>query len=135
MFRWIERGGELELELESESEDGVFIDALEALRELLEESTGAGLGPAVEYSVSAEGAGRGKLLANWLRELAALAAGDGFIPHRIAALTLSDNAVEATSEGSCGVPAKLAGAITDDGPLYEPAPESHRIHARVMLAD
>ena len=134
MFRWIERPGALELELESESEDGVFIDAVEALRELLEEDTGAGLGGAAEYEVSASGGERAALLADWIRELSSLVAADGFVPHRIAALDMRDDGLTATVEGACGASAHLVRAVSDDGLLYEPAPESHRFHARVVLA-
>jgi hypothetical protein len=134
MFRWIERAGTLELELESESEDGVFIDALEALRELLEEDTGAGVGDAAEYQVSASGADRAEQLADWMRALSALAEGDGFVPHRIAALDLCADGLTATVEGACGASAHLVRSVSGDGLLYEPAPESHRVHARVVLA-
>lgn len=134
MFRWIERPGELELELESESEDGVFIDAVEALRELLEEDTGAGLGGSAEYEVSASGGERAALLADWLRELSALVDSEGFVPHRIAALDVRHDGLTATVEGACGGSAHLVRAVSDDGLLYEPAPESHRFHARVVLA-
>jgi len=134
MFRWIERAGALELELESESADGVFIDALEALRELLEEDTGAGLGDSAEYEVTASGADRGELLADWMRSLAKLAEGDGFVPHRIATLEVRDDRLTATVEGACGASAHLLGAVTDDDLLYEPSPDSHRVHARVVLA-
>lgn len=133
MFRWIERAGELELELESDSEDGVFIDALEGLRELLEEDTGAGLGEGAEYEVSASGADRGALLADWIGELSALAERDGFVPQRIAALDLRASELTATVEGACGASAHLVRTISDDGLLYEPAPDSHRVHARVVL--
>ena len=134
MFRWIEHAGTLELELESESEDGVFIDAVEALRELLEEDTGAGLGDAADYRVDAEGAERGALLADWLRKLSALAEGDGFVPHRIAVLDLRDDGLTATVEGCCGASAHLLGDVTGDGLLYEPTEDSQRVHARVTLA-
>jgi SHS2 domain-containing protein len=133
MFRWIERGDQLELELESESEDGVFIDALEAVRELLEEDTGAGLGDRAETRVFATGDDRAALLADWLRQLAALAEGEGFVPQRISALELRDDGLTATVEGACGTPAHLVRAISDDGLVYEPAPESHRFHARAVL--
>jgi SHS2 domain-containing protein len=134
MFRWIEHAGTLELELESESEDGIFIDAVEALRELLEEDTGAGLGDSAEYEVEASGGGRGALLVDWLRRLAALAEGDGFVPHRIATLDLRDDGLTARVEGSCGASAHLLGEVGDEGLIYEAAPDSHRVHARVVLA-
>jgi SHS2 domain-containing protein len=133
MFRWIDRGHELELELESESEDGVFIDALEALRELLEEDTGAGLGDQAETRVVASGDDRPALLADWLRQLAALAEGEGFVPQRIVALDLGGDRLSATVEGCCGMPAHLLRSIADEGLVYEPAPDSHRLHARVVL--
>ena len=133
MFRWIQRAGELELELESESEDGVFIDALEAVRELLQEDTGAGLGGAADTRVFASGEDRAALLADWLRQLTALAEGEGFVPQRIAALDLRDDGLTARVEGSCGDSAHLLRAISDDGLVYESAPESHRFHARAVL--
>jgi SHS2 domain-containing protein len=133
VFRWIERSGDLELELESEAEDGVFIDAVEALRELLEEDTGAGLGDAAEYEVDAAGADRAALLADWLRKLGALAEDDGFVPARIARIDLSGDGLSATVEGSCGAAAHLVGGVAEDGLLYEAAPNSHRVHARVVL--
>lgn len=133
MFRWIERGDELELELESESEDGVFIDALEAVRELLEEDTGAGLGGTAETRVIASGTGRAALLSDWLCQLVALAEGEGFVPDRIAALDLRDDGLSATVEGRCGDPARLVRSISDDGLVYEPAPESQRFHARAVI--
>ena len=134
MFRWIERAGGLELELESESDDGVFIDALEAMRELLEEDTGAGLGGAAEYEVSASGGERALLLADWLRELSELAENDGFVPQRIATLDMRDDGLTAKVEGACGASAHLMRSVSHDGLLYEPAPDSHRVHARVVLA-
>jgi SHS2 domain-containing protein len=133
MFRWIDHGDTLELELESESEDGVFIDALEAVRELLEEDTGAGLGGAADTRVFAAGDDRAALLADWLRQLTALAEGEGFVPQRIVALDLRGDGLSATVEGSCGEPARLVRAVGDDGLIWEPAPDSHRFHARAVL--
>ena len=133
MFRWIDHGDTLELELESESEDGVFIDALEAVRELLEEDTGAGLGGAADTRFFATGDDRAALLADWLRQLTALAEGEGFVPERIAALELRDDGLTATVEGSCGEPAHLLRSIGDDGLVWEAAPDSHRFHARAVL--
>src|SRR3954451_4547419 len=132
MFRWIDHGDTLELELESESEDGVFIDALEAVRELLEEDTGAGLGGAADTRVFASGDDRASLLADWLRQLSALAEGEGFVPERIGALDLCDDGLSATVEGSCGEPAHLVRAIGDHGLVWEPSPDSHRFHARAV---
>lgn len=133
MFRWIERGEDLELELESESEEGVFIDALEALRELLEEDADTALGPTADHRVTAAGDSRGVLLADWLRELAALAQGDGFVPERITALSLTDGGLTATVEGSCGAASLPVRTVSQDGLLYEPASDSHRLHARVVF--
>ena len=133
MFRWIDHSGTLELELESESEDGVFIDALEAVRELLEEDTGAGFDGEAETRVVASGADRAELLADWLRELSALAEAQGFVPARIVALELRDDGLTATVEGSCGEPARLVREIGDEGLIWEPSPDSHRFHARALL--
>lgn len=134
MFRWIQNGNDLELELESESEDGVFMDALEAIRELLQEDTGAGLGDQAETRVVAAGDDRAALLADWLRQLSALAEGEGFVPERIAALDLRDDELSATVEGSCGSPAHMVREVADDGLIYEVAPDSHRVHARAVVS-
>jgi SHS2 domain-containing protein len=133
MFRWIDRGDALELELESDSEDGVFIDALEAVRELLEEDTGAGSDGEAETRVVASGADRAALLADWLRELFALAEAQGFVPARIVALDLRDDGLTATVEGSSGDPARLVRGIGDEGLFWESSPDSHRVHARALL--
>jgi SHS2 domain-containing protein len=134
MFRWIDRGDQLELELESESEDGVFIDALEAVRELLEEDTGAGLGGQAATRVVAAGSDRAALLADWLRELTALAQADGFVPQRITSLELGRDDLTARVEGACGEPVRLVRDVSDEGLVWEAAPESQRFHARALLS-
>ena len=75
------------------------------------------------------------LLADWLRQLSALAEGEGFVPQRIVALDLERRRADRDRRGRVrGVGAPGLRAITDEGLLYEPAPDSHRFHARAMLS-
>jgi SHS2 domain-containing protein len=115
VHRWVEHGGELELEIEAGSERGVFEEALAALGGLLAERAGGGegtgAGPA-RHDVSASAPDRDTLLAEWLSELAYLAESEGFVPHRVERLELAGNALEATVVGRRASPPHLVKAVT-----------------------
>src|SRR6266511_3452858 len=70
MYRWVEHTGELELEVEAESEEGVFAEALAAFAELLD---GEAAGMPLTRRLRVEGRDRAILLADWLQELVFLA--------------------------------------------------------------
>ena len=96
MYRWIEHTSELELELEADSEAGVFAEALRALAELLAVEPS---GPVVREEVALSSRDRGTLLADWLGELVFLAETRAFLPERVAALVFEDGGLRATIEG------------------------------------
>lgn len=111
VHRWVEHTGELELELSAPTEEGVFADALDALRELLDEDDEDA--PATESQrVSVSAPERPLLLAEWLGELVFRAEIDGFVPRVATDLTLAPDRLEATVEGRPGRPVHLVKAVT-----------------------
>ena len=69
-YRFAEHGGEVEVELESTTEMGLFAAATDAFAELV--STEAE-GPCVQHEIEVEGDDRAVLLVDWLNELVYLA--------------------------------------------------------------
>jgi SHS2 domain-containing protein len=119
MYRWGEHTGELELEIEADSERGVFEEGFAAIRELLDgarvpapPAPGRGARPALApRRVSLHARDRAALLADWLGELAFLAE-EGLIPERLAALELRGAGLEAVVEGHGGERRHLVKAAT-----------------------
>jgi SHS2 domain-containing protein len=119
MYRWGEHTGELELEIEADSERGVFEEGFAAIRELLDgarvpgpPAPGRGARPALApRRVSLHARDRAALLADWLGELAFLAEG-GLIPERLASLELRGAGLEAVVEGHGGERRHLVKAAT-----------------------
>ncbi|MFL5819234.1 MAG: archease [Solirubrobacteraceae bacterium] len=127
LHRWVEHTGELELELSSSTEEGVFADALAALGELLDE--GGGTRPATDrQQVSVTAPERALLLAEWLGELAFRAETEGFVPLSVAELGLTADRLEATVEGRTGRPAHLVKAVTYHELRFERDGDRWRAH-------
>ena len=128
MFRFVDHTGELELELEAETEEGVFEEALEAFRELLEEHAPEGIAHtqlAIGAEVNAHAPDRATLLAQWLEELVVLAE-KSFVPTRIKTLELGEQDLHATLEGY-GLPTPhLVKAVTYHRLEFEPAGKGWR---------
>jgi SHS2 domain-containing protein len=115
VHRWIDHTAEVELELEAESQQGVFEEALAALGGLLAERAGGEEGTDVEparHEVSVSAPDRATLLAEWLSELAYLAESEGFVPARAERLELAANTLEAAVVGRRAFPAHLVKAVT-----------------------
>ena len=108
----MEHTGELEVEIEAPTEQGVFEDGFEAMRELLGGAGGPGDAPARSREVSLAGTDRAALLAEWLAELAFIAESEGLVPERLAALELAEDGLRAVVEGSEGAPPHLVKAAT-----------------------
>jgi SHS2 domain-containing protein len=117
-YRWVEHTGELELEIEADSERGVFEQGLEAMRELVATEPGEPMAP---KHVSIEARDHAALLADWLGELAFLAESEGFVPERLSSLKLAAGGLEAVIEGSRGDPPHLVKAATYHGLALEPS--------------
>ena len=109
--RWIEHTAELQLEIHARSEAGVFVQAVHALRELLEEEEPAG-GSRAERTVEAEATDRGALLAEWLAELVFLAEADGLVPDDVRNLVVGEDTVTGVVVGRIDEPRHLIKAVT-----------------------
>jgi SHS2 domain-containing protein len=134
VHRWVEHTGELELELEADTEEGVFEQALEAFRGLLEEHEPEGMAHtqlAVGAEVSVHAPDRATLLAEWLGELAYLAETKGLVPERFTELELGDQDLHAKVEGHCASPSHLVKAVTYHRLEFERA--GRRWRARVVF--
>jgi SHS2 domain-containing protein len=112
MYRWIEHTAEIELEIEDESPEAVFREALLAYGDLLTEERG---GEPVTHSVSVSAADLPALLAEWMNELVYLAEADGFVPERVERLRLSDGGLEAEIAGQRRLPRNPVKAVTYHG--------------------
>jgi SHS2 domain-containing protein len=110
VFRWVDHTAELELEIEAQTEEGVFADALAALGELL--ASDRGHQPGVRREVSVEAEDRPALLAAWMEELVFLAEAEGFEPEAVETLELRPGSAQAVVRGWLGRPAPLVKAIT-----------------------
>ena len=108
--RFAEHVGEVELELEAPTEEGVFVAALHAFAELV--STG-GRGEPAEHELELAAGDRSLLFADWLGELVFLAETDGFVGERVTAFALTDGRLRATVAGHrrCN-PRQLVKAVT-----------------------
>ena len=107
--RFVEHVGEVEIELEAETETGIFESALTAFGELL--GTGVGGDPAVHVIELAD-AEPDLLLVDWLTELIFLAEVEHFVPQRLAAIDLIDGRLRATVAGRRDHPRHLVKAVT-----------------------
>jgi SHS2 domain-containing protein len=114
----VDHTAELELEIESPSEEAVFADALAALGELLTSEQQRGpqqrteRPPEVRRQISVAADDRPALLAAWMEELVFLAETDGFEPVALKALELGPGSAQATVSGRLGQPPPLVKAIT-----------------------
>jgi SHS2 domain-containing protein len=112
VYRWVEHTGELEVEIEAESETAVFEQGFEAMRELLRpEAVATGEGDE-SRRVSLSAQDRPALLADWLGELAFLAESEGFVPERLVAIELGGDALTAEIAGARGESPHLVKAAT-----------------------
>jgi SHS2 domain-containing protein len=144
--RWVEHTGELEVELEAPSEEGVFDAGFEAMRELLSDGEAPEPPPDAEASqprpdgeapqpleveVDLRGRDRAALLADWLGELAFLGETFGLVPDRVLALELEPDGLRATVRGWEGHPPHLVKGATYHRLCFERG--RGRWRARVVL--
>jgi SHS2 domain-containing protein len=114
VYRWVDHTAELQLELEADSERGVFREALVALSALFSERTDQTCveGGPVRRRLTVSAPDRDVLLAEWLGELAYLAEAEDFLPEAAEDLELTRDAVEATVRGRRASPPHLVKAVT-----------------------
>jgi SHS2 domain-containing protein len=108
-YRFLEHGGEAEVELVAPTAIGVFEAGLAALCELLE--TGDA-GASVTFDVDLAESDRALLLAAWLNEFVYLAEIEQFIPERVLSAELTDGRIRATVAGRRSHPRSIVKAVT-----------------------
>jgi SHS2 domain-containing protein len=129
VHRWKEHTGELELELEAATPEGVFEAALAALAELLSDTeTG---GPEISRAVEVEAGDPGALLVRWIDELVFLAEMEGLVPGSAAGIELAGRGVRATVKFRAGSPPNLVKGATYHRLSFEQ--RDGRWHATVVL--
>jgi SHS2 domain-containing protein len=116
VYRWVDHTAELELAVESSSEEGVFADAVAALGELLGEAPG---GATVRFEVAARAPDRAAVLADWISELVFLAETESFVPERVVALSVGDGSARGVVEGRRAEPRQLVKAVTYHGLSFD----------------
>jgi SHS2 domain-containing protein len=126
--RFVEHIGEVEVELESETEAGLFAAATDAFAELV---SAEGEGPREQHEIALDGDDRALLLVDWLNELVYLAEVDGFVPERLASFELGDGGLRATVAGRRDAPPHLVKAVTLND--LEFAEEGGTWYGRVVL--
>lgn len=107
VYRFVEHTAELEVELESDSPEGVLEEARRAFAEL----AGTGDGEVLERRVSLQTADLPALLAAWLEELVFLADAEGLVVEA-ADLTLEGTVLTGIVRGRRGLPRPLVKAVT-----------------------
>lgn len=125
MYRWVEHTGELELEVEAESEEGVFADAVAAFAELL----GDGAGDEIAREIYLHTDDRAGQLVELLEELVFLADTADFAPERLAEIDVLEK--RALVQGRESSPPPLVKAVTYHGLEFRHDDGSWR--ARVVL--
>lgn len=112
VYRWVEHTSELELEIEAETEQAVYGEALAALAELFDEGDDGGAAPAATREIAVEAPERARLLAAFLGELAFLAETERFVPETLVRLSADGRRLRATVRGRAGDPRRLVKAVT-----------------------
>jgi SHS2 domain-containing protein len=127
-YRWVEHTAELEMEIEASTEEGVFVDALLALADLLGDG---GRGAPVCREVAIGGRERAVLLVEWLDELVFIAETEDLVPENAVRIALSGDGLVATVRCRRGSPRHLIKAATYHRVAFAPA--GHGFRATVVL--
>ena len=127
-YQWIDHTAELELQVEADTQDAVFGDALAALAELL---SGDEAGEPMLFEVSVDGPDPATLLAAWLDELVFRAETGDLVPEGVERLSLGENHLDATVRARRGRPPHLVKGVTYHRLAFEPHGDGYR--ATVIL--
>jgi SHS2 domain-containing protein len=127
-YRWVDHTAEVEIEIQAPTEEQVFLDAMQALAELVDD---VGDGDPVTHEVEVSGEDRAALLAGWLDELVYLAEAQDMIPHGLPRIELSADGLSATVEFRTGRPRHLVKGATYHRLAFERASTGFR--ATVVL--
>src|SRR6266542_901147 len=118
-FRWSAGPGALRLEIDAETEPGVYVAAVEAFGELLC-GQAAARGNATTRHLEVDASSRPRLLVEVLAELALLAETDAFIPTGVELLIEAERRLEAIVRGRIGERPRPVGAVTYRDLRFEP---------------
>jgi SHS2 domain-containing protein len=125
-----EHVGELQLWVTAQTEEEVFVEALHAVADILDEGP-TGAADTEERAIALEADDRAVLLAEWIGELAFLAETDAFVPDAVAALELGADGLRARVRGHMGRPPHLIKAVTYHDLRF--APDENGWRAQVVL--
>ena len=128
MYEWRSHTAEVELAIDTESEEAVFAEAAVAFGELV---GGDEPGEAAEHDVTIEASDRDALLVQWLEELIFLADTQSFVPQDVRDIRLDGNGLRATLAGRRAPLEPLVKAATYHGLRF--VQEDGVWHARVVL--
>lgn len=127
--RFAEHVGEVELELDAPTREGLFEEASAALGELV--APGADTGEARTWEVAVSAADDAALLAAWLDELVFRAESEGLLPLRAEHVTIDDETARGVVTGRRGTAPHLVKGVTYHRLLVEQRGDGW--HARVVL--
>jgi len=128
MHEWRSHTAEIELAIDAETPEQVFVEAAAALSELI--SLGRD-GEEARHEVVLEASDHAALLVEWLQELIFLADTESFVAKRVEDLRLADSSLAATLVGRRGPVEPLVKAATYHGLRF--AQEDGTWQARVVL--
>jgi len=127
--RWVEHTSEVQLDIASPTEAGVFAEALGGLAELLGGDDASG--PATTAPLRVRAGDRAALLVGWLEELLWVAERDQAVPGSARALVLDGDELRAEVDWRPAPPRPLVKAVTWHDLRFERADDGY--HARVVL--
>lgn len=127
MHRFVEHTGEVELEIEAATEEGIFAEAVAAFGELVQ----GGTGEAAQHEIELSAGDQASLLVEWMNELVFLVEVEDFVPERASSLELADGHLWATVEGLRSRPPHLVKAVTLNDLKLER--DDDHWHARLVL--
>jgi SHS2 domain-containing protein len=129
VYSWADKKpDQLELTIEDETLEGVLVEALVALGDLLTEERG---GEGLEHRIDVVANDLSGLLARWLSELIRLAEVDGFVPERVVEAFVDEGRAVALVFGQRLGPQTAVRAVSDC--RLEPSGAEHGWRARVVL--
>lgn len=127
-YRWADHTAELELEIEASSQAAVYVDAVAALAELLDDGAHA---PPVVAEIALAGPDPALLLADWLEEVVYRAETEDLVPEAVEELELRGRTLRARVRGHRGKPPHLVKGVTHHRLSLEPGGQGFR--ATVVL--
>ncbi len=108
-YQWVEHTAELELQIEAESEERVFHDALRAFAEVTGDG---GHGDPVGCEIALECSDRGGLLVQWLDELVYRAETGDLVPDAVESLELGRGGLRAVVRAHRDAPRHFVKGVT-----------------------